>query len=76
MAPKTPQPTSAKAPAPLPANFSNAQARKAVDALMAHAKKLAKEREETELLDKEEYVWLCVNTKHPSTKRKMMPQRM
>lgn len=77
MAPnKKPQPASTKAAAPLPDNFSNAQAKKAVDALMAFAKKAAAEREETELLEKEEYVWLCVNTKHPGTKRKIMPQRM
>jgi ribosome biogenesis protein UTP30 len=68
--------TQASQPLPLPSTFSTAQAKKAVDALLAHAAKVAKEREETELIAREEHVWLNVNTKHPTTRKRLMPVRM
>ena len=70
---KRPEPSK---PAPLPSSFSKPQAKKAVDALLAHHAKVASEREETELLPRQEHVWLVVNTKRGSTKAKLMPRRM
>jgi hypothetical protein len=63
-------------PAPLPKSFSKAQATKAVDALYAYHAKASKEKEETELLPQEEYVWLVLNLKRGTTRRKLMPVRM
>jgi hypothetical protein len=63
-------------PAPLPKSFSKAQATKAVDALYSHHAKTTKEKEETELLPQEEYVWLVLNLKRGTTRRKLMPVRM
>lgn len=60
----------------LPSDFKPAQARKAVDALLKHHAKVAKEREETELIPREEHVWLCINTKTGSTRKKLMPVKM
>lgn len=71
-----PTSTTASSSTPLPITFSSAQAKKAVDALLTHATKVAAEKEETELIAKEEYVWLNINTKSPSTRRKVMPARM
>ena len=56
--------------------IDRAQAQKAVDALLKHHEKVSAEREETELIGREEHVWLVVNTKRGTTKRKMMPKRM
>ena len=60
----------------LPSDFSRAQAKKAVDALLAHHTKTTAEREDSQLLPREEYVWLVINTKRGNTKRKLMPKRM
>ncbi|EIW68532.1 hypothetical protein TREMEDRAFT_39479 [Tremella mesenterica DSM 1558] len=74
MAPSaTPAPST---PAPLPANFSQAQAKKAVDALLNHHEKVAAEKEKTELVPREEHVWLVVNTKRGSTRKRLMPVRV
>jgi ribosome biogenesis protein UTP30 len=63
-------------PSPLPKTFSKSQAKKAVDALYSHHAKISKEKEETELLPQEEYVWLVLNLKRGTTRRKLMPVRM
>jgi ribosome biogenesis protein UTP30 len=57
-------------------SIDRVQAQKAVDALLKHHEKVSAEREETELIGREEHVWLVVNTKRGTTKRKMMPKRM
>ena len=62
--------------APTTQQVSPAQAKKAVEALIKHHDKVAAEREDTELLSREEHIWLVVNTKRGTTKRKMMPKRM
>lgn len=69
-------PPTPKTPLPLPDNFSQAQAKRAVEALLAHQAKVSAEREETELIAREEYVYLVVNTKRGSTRRGLMPVRM
>lgn len=56
--------------------IDRAQAQKAVDALLKHHEKVSAEREETELIGRDEHVWLVVNTKRGTTKRKLMPKRM
>lgn len=61
---------------PLPKTFSEPQAKKAVDALFAHHAKVVKEKEDTELLPQEEYVWLVINLKRGSSRKKVMPVRM
>lgn len=43
---------------------------------MKHHEKVVAEREDTELISRDEYVYLVVNTKRGNTKRKMMPKRM
>jgi ribosome biogenesis protein UTP30 len=71
MAPKR-QPaasTSAPAPDPLPSSFSTAQAKKAVDALLAYNSKVLAERDE--LLPREEHVYLVLNTKRGTTHKKI-----
>jgi ribosome biogenesis protein UTP30 len=60
----------------LPAGFKPEQARKAVDALLAYNEKAAAERERTELIARDEYVWLSINTKTGSTRKKLMPVKM
>lgn len=57
-------------------SIDRAQADKAVNALLKHHEKVSAERAETELLERDEHVWLVINTKRGSTKRKMMPKRM
>ena len=71
-----PQASSSKTPALVPESFSRSQAKKAVDALLAHHAKVVAEREETEFIPKEDHIWLIVNTKRGTTKRKLMPKRM
>lgn len=71
-----PQPAASTSAQPLPENFSRPQAKKAVDALLKHHEKVVAEREDTELISRDEYVYLVVNTKRGNTKRKMMPKRM
>ena len=61
---------------PLPKSFSRPQAQKAVNALLAYAKKAAEEKEETELLAKEEHVWLTVGLKTGAVKKKVSPVKM
>jgi ribosome biogenesis protein UTP30 len=63
-------------PSALPKSFSKPQASKAVEALYAYHAKISKEKEETELLPQEEYVWLVLNLKRGSTRRKLRPVRM
>lgn len=72
---KKPQPAP-KAPLPLPATFSTAQAEKAVKALLAHHAKVSKQKEEEQLLPREEHVWVVVNTKTGSTRRSLNPVKM
>ena len=60
----------------LPKSFSRTQAQKAVNALLAHAKKAAAEKEETELLAKEEHVWLTIGLKSGAVKKKVSPVKM
>lgn len=72
---KKPQPTP-KAPLPLPSTFSTAQAEKAVKALLAHHAKVSKQKEEEQLLPREEHVWVVVNTKTGSTRRSLNPVKM
>lgn len=80
MAPTTssskPTPTPKVAAEPLPTNFSQTQAKKAVDALLKHHAKVQAEKEDTELLPREEYIYLVVNTKTGSTKKKVKPVKM
>jgi ribosome biogenesis protein UTP30 len=59
-------------PAP-PADFNKAQA--TVSRCCPHAAKVQKEREETEL-ERDEHVWLSINTKTGSTRKKLMPVKM
>jgi hypothetical protein len=61
---------------PLPKSFSRPQAQKAVNALLAYAKKAAEEKEETELLVKEEHVWLTIGLKSGAVKKKVSPVKM
>lgn len=61
---------------PLPSSFSKPQAKKAVDALYAHHAKVVQDKEDTELLPQEEYVWLVINLKRGSSRKKLMPVRM
>ncbi|AAW44141.1 hypothetical protein CNF04820 [Cryptococcus deneoformans JEC21] len=72
---KKPQPTP-KAPLPLPSTFSTAQAEKAVKALLAHHAKVSKQKEEEQLLPREEHVWVVVNTKTGSTRRSLNPVKI
>ncbi|ORY24127.1 ribosomal protein L1p/L10e family-domain-containing protein [Naematelia encephala] len=77
MSKKATQPTSSKRPIePLPPTFSTGQAQKAVEALLAHHAKISEERQATELLSREESVWLVVNTKRGSTRKGMKPVRI
>jgi ribosome biogenesis protein UTP30 len=56
---------------------SEAQCKKAVDALTNHAAKVSKERDENELLGgKEENVWLVLTVKRSHPEKKLKPQRM
>ncbi|WRT65237.1 uncharacterized protein IL334_002180 [Kwoniella shivajii] len=61
---------------PLPSTFSSDQAGKAVEALLAYHQKSQAEKEEEELLPREEHVWLVVNTKRGTTKRGLMPVKI
>ncbi|WWC67471.1 uncharacterized protein I206_101379 [Kwoniella pini CBS 10737] len=58
---------------PLPKTFSENQAKKAIEALLNHYEKVKNQKEQEELIPKEENVWLVVNTKKGSTKRGLMP---
>lgn len=69
-------PVDAAAAGSLPAGFKSEQARKAVDALLAYQEKTAAERERTELIARDEHVWLSINTKTGSTRKKLMPVKM
>jgi len=61
---------------PLPATFSPSKAKKALTALLAHHAKTLSSREDTELLPREEHIWLIINTKRGTTRAKLMPVRM
>lgn len=65
-----------QAPPALPATFSKKQTEKAVDALLKHYASVRAEREETELIVKDEHVWLVVNTKHEGKMKKLLPTTM
>ncbi|KAI9635668.1 ribosomal protein L1p/L10e family-domain-containing protein [Dioszegia hungarica] len=71
-----PVPSTSSLALPLPASFSRPQATKAVTALLSHAAKADKEREATELIPREEYIWLNVGLKTGSNKKKVMPVRI
>ena len=71
-----PSPSTSRLIAPFPTNFSSSQAEKAIIALLAHHAKTVLSREETELLPREEHVYLIINTKRGTTRRKLMPVRM
>jgi len=69
--------SSSRAPLPPnPATFSTDQATKAVNALYAHHQKVRGEKEKTQLISKEEHVWLCVNTKVMPKKKSNKPFRI
>ena len=58
-------------------HVSVSQCKKAVSALAKHASKLAKQREDTELLPgKEENVWLVLSVKKVTPEKKLKPYRM
>lgn len=60
----------------LPKSFSRTQAQKAVGALLAYAKKAAEEKDDTELLAREEHVWLTLGLKSGAVKKKVSPVKM
>jgi len=55
---------------------SSAQVDKAVHALVAHATKQATEASKTELLDRDDHVWLTIGTKKISSVKKLKPAKM
>ena len=58
-------------------HVSSNQCKKAVEALTSHAVKIAKKRDENELLEgKEENVWLVLTVKRSHPEKKLKPQRM
>ena len=58
-------------------HVSTQQCKRAVDALLSHATKHQQEKAETQLLpDKEQNVWLVVNTKVMQPEKKIKPARM
>jgi ribosome biogenesis protein UTP30 len=57
-------------------HVSQAQAKKAVDSLLAYAAKARVEKEGTELIEKEENVWLVVATKTIQPAHKLKPTKM
>ncbi|WWC87382.1 uncharacterized protein L201_002271 [Kwoniella dendrophila CBS 6074] len=61
---------------PLPSTFQEKQAKKAVDALLKHHEKVTAEKEEDDLLPKEDQIFLIVNTKKGSTKKSLMPVKI
>ena len=68
---------SAKSEELIDSRVSATQCKKAVDALMNHATKLAKQRDENELLGgREENVWLVLTVKRSHPEKKLKPQRM
>jgi ribosome biogenesis protein UTP30 len=63
-------------PVAFPSTFKLDQARKAVTALLAHHAKEKERISETQLMAKDEHVWLVVNTKEMPTKKSMKPVRV
>lgn len=55
---------------------SPAQLAKAVGALVAHAQKAADQASKTELLERDDHVWLTVGTKKISSVKKLKPAKM
>lgn len=55
---------------------SPAQLQKAVTALCAHAQKSASEASKTELIERDDHVWLTVATKKISSVKKLKPARV
>jgi ribosome biogenesis protein UTP30 len=74
---KSAEASTSRAPLPVnPPTFSTDQATKAVSALYAHHQKVRGEKEKTQLISREEHVWLCVNTKVMPKKKSNKPFRM
>jgi ribosome biogenesis protein UTP30 len=67
---------SSSTPAELPQNFNKAQAKKAVNALLAYHAKDKERQEEKTLISKDEHVWLMINTRKMPTKHSLKPSRM
>lgn len=63
-------------PVAFPSTFKLDQARKAVTALLAHHAKEKERISDTQLMAKDEHVWLVVNTKEMPTKKSMKPVRV
>lgn len=63
-------------PVAFPDSFKVDQARKAVNALLAHHAKEKERISETQLMAKDEHVWLIVNTKQMPTKKSLKPIRV
>lgn len=63
-------------PIPFPSSFSAPQTEKAVKALIAHHKSAKAKQEETQLISKEEHVWLIVNTKGMPKRINKKPHRI
>jgi ribosome biogenesis protein UTP30 len=63
-------------PVAFPDSFKVSQARKAVNALLAHHAKEKERISETQLMAKDEHVWLVVNTKKMPTKKSLKPVRV
>ncbi|CDZ97657.1 ribosomal protein l1 [Phaffia rhodozyma] len=57
----------------VPSKVSTAQATKAVNALFAHAEKERVKKESTQLLSKDEFVWLVIATKKISPEKRVKP---
>lgn len=57
-------------------HVSPVQAEKAVNALSAYAVKARAQKEDTELIVKEENVWLVVSTKSINPEKKLKPIKM
>jgi hypothetical protein len=66
----------AATPALVDGHVSEVQAKKAVDSLSVYAAKARAEKEETELLSKDENVWLVVSTKTINPEKKLKPVKM
>ena len=74
--PATASASASKSAGVFPESFDRAQAKKAVDALLAYQKKRMVEKEKDELIPREEHVWLVVNLKTGSTRKGLKPVRM
>ena len=58
-------------------HVSSSQCKKAIEALMAHRQKIAKKKEDSELLGmREENVWLVTTVKTMKSEKKLKPHKM